>query len=81
MGETASFEHHCDNCVFLGNHILSEVKMDLYACVNDGNIKTVIARYGSEGYDYSSGLSSAISGAVPELVEAFTRAKAFGFKY
>lgn len=46
------FEHDCNACVFLG-HV---DKHDLYFCPNDILGPTVIARWSSEGPDYSSGL-------------------------
>ena len=51
------FEHDCKSCRYLGIYMLN----DLYFCGhNAGNIRnehaTVIARYGDDCGDYSSGL-------------------------
>ena len=46
------FSHDCDCCTFLGtfkNH-------DLYHCFQGGIRPTVIARYGNDGPDYTSGI-------------------------
>ena len=43
------FKHDCDECVFLG-HV---VEHDFYYC--DKSITTLVARYGNDGPDYTSG--------------------------
>lgn len=48
------FEHDCKSCIYLGRH--DTLPMDLYFCPADLLGVTVIARYGSEGSDYKSGL-------------------------
>ena len=60
---TPHFKHDCECCTFLGA-IDVPVKMnqydkhlDLYFCGQGGFGSTVIARFGSEGPDYMSGLS------------------------
>jgi hypothetical protein len=50
------YEHECSHCVFLGRYY----DADLYACVRNNLIDTVISRYSSDGPDYSSGLEFAI---------------------
>ena len=83
MYEIPHFQHDCDSCTFLGRHLShkSSMPLDLYACTrNNGIIDTVIARYSSNGPDYSSGLIFAIRGIIPELVEALERAKKIGLK-
>ena len=50
IADTAKFTHDCDKCVFLGHSLSS----DLYYC-NAGN--TVIARWSSDGPDYTSGIA------------------------
>ena len=73
------FEHDCDGCVFLGSmHRAGRARVDLYVCnfdkTPDGKQRwpTVIARFGNDGPDYSSGMP--FVGQVPELTEAFARA-------
>lgn len=44
-------KHDCDTCKFLGVY----GEFDLYYCPNGG--PTIIARFGSLGPDYTSGLS------------------------
>ena len=45
------YEHDCDRCIALGEH----EEADLYFCEQAGD-PTIIARYGSDGPDYTSGL-------------------------
>jgi len=47
-----NFVHDCDCCEFLGTFN----KHDLYFCSSE---HTVVARYGSDGADYTSGLEFA----------------------
>ena len=47
------YKHHCDVCVFLGSYQLY-VDYDLYVCKAG---ETLIARWGSEGPQYDSGLA------------------------
>ena len=65
------FQHHCDQCAFLGHHreaattqqpqfpddgdryVGSGYWYDLYACAATN---TLVARYGDDGPDYTSGL-------------------------
>lgn len=68
------YEHDCDQCVFLGEYD----KYDLYHCSQGNTIDTVIARYGNDGPDYSSGLAGAYAG-IEHLAEALRLAKAQGF--
>lgn len=71
MTDKPLFEHDCDHCVFLGSFEANNVKSDLY--YHDCSDPTVIARYSSEGSDYSSSLHSATHN--PHLNEAYRRAK------
>lgn len=64
--------HDCPHCTPLG----PLNSFDLYHCDQGGNNPTVIARWGSEGAQYSSGMGFA--GYVPELTEAKRRAVAMG---
>lgn len=68
------YQHNCDLCKFLGRY----KKYDLYVCVRNNIADTVIARHGSNGPDYSSGLIFAHRNLIPELVEAKNRAEALG---
>ena len=47
------YKHDCDVCVFLGSYQL-DVGYDLYLCEAG---KTLVARWGPEGYQYDSGLA------------------------
>lgn len=51
------FTHDCDRCVFLG----ADEKYDFWFCPSTKSAtgQTVIARYGSEGFEYQSGLEIA----------------------
>lgn len=51
------YEHDCDSCIFLGSYAYHNQVYDLYFC-NQAvfSYPTVIARYGSEGPDYTSSL-------------------------
>ena len=62
----ARFTHDCADCVFLGQYL----DFDLY--FHPGENSTVIARYGSDGPDYISGMTFA--NVHPALKEAKTRA-------
>lgn len=74
MADKPKFLHDCDNCTFLG----SFNGHDLYHCMQDGHMPTVIARFGSEGHKYKSGLVFATTD--PELGEARRRAADAGWK-
>lgn len=75
-------KHDCNSCVFLGNYVLtretSTDTLDLYYCPNE---PTVVARFGSDGPDYSSGLVFAREGqnGIPYLYEAKKLAIEKGF--
>ena len=47
------YKHDCDICIYLGSYQLV-IDYDLYLCQAS---KTVIARWGSEVYQYDSGLA------------------------
>lgn len=64
----AKYKHDCDCCNFLGHY----EEHDLYYCSQDGGIPTVIARWGNDGHDYSSGLS--FVNHIPVIAEASRRA-------
>ena len=49
------FQHDCDLCKFLGHHN----GHDMYFCLQGRNSPTVLARYGNDGPDYTSGLELA----------------------
>jgi hypothetical protein len=70
MGISASprFKHDCDRCVFLGDYRAH----DLYFCEACAGGPTVLARYGSEGKQYTSGLE--LAAFDPLLAEARERA-------
>ncbi len=55
------YEHDSDCCTYLGQF----AKHDLYYCPQ-GNIPTVIARFGSDGWQYCSGMAFANHPAIPD---------------
>lgn len=61
------YAHNCNQCVFLGFHN----EYDLYYCPQDGDIPTVLARFGNESEEYQSGFGMAL----PALTEAERIAK------
>jgi hypothetical protein len=63
------YEHDCTHCVFVGRY----KEYDLYVHPSE-KYNTVVARYSSEGGEYSSGINS----RQPELVEAQRRGYARG---
>jgi len=74
--------HNCSACVFLGRY----KEHDLYVCQGSGGhkeISTVVARFGDEGRNYTSGLCLALhsylEGIPSALTEALGRAMALGF--
>jgi len=81
--DVPTYEHDCDNCRYLGSHTTkwwpedkSETLFDLYVCAKQRDMPTVIARYGNDGPDYTSGLYHALAfGELTHpLVEAVIRA-------
>ena len=81
---TKQFEHDCEGCTFLGQY----KKWDLYHCMDFGTIPTLIARWGDEGPENTSGedfslpfynpLLKARLHPHPGLAEARRRAQARG---
>lgn len=51
MIEKPKFKHDCESCVFLGRF----EGADLYYCAGQ-RTETIVARFSSEGADYTSGL-------------------------
>lgn len=76
--QTPHFKHDCDCCHFLGNYKDADTNeaMDLYVHTT-GQCPTVIARIGSDGPDYMSGLGFSY-GSLEPLVQARMRAQAAG---
>lgn len=66
------FQHDCVNCISLGEFN----DHDLYFCLQSGDRATVIARYGDDGPDYTSGLG--LAHLDTELGEAKKRAEEKG---
>ena len=64
------YVHDCERCLPLGQY----GEYDLYFCPHV--VPTVIARYGNNGWDYTSGLW--LTRLLPELAEAKRRAIAQG---
>lgn len=76
------YRHDCDRCDFLGTWGLFTHEpqvFDLYVCARDGKIDTIIARFGNDGPEYSSGLVFKDSKYSPWLVECYKRAIAAGY--
>lgn len=72
------YTHDCEyshgrGCIFLGQY----KKYDLYACVLGRVIDTVVARWSSDGLDYSSGLYCY---TLPPLRKALRRAEYLGYR-
>ena len=71
--QTPQFEHDCECCVFLGHARHGDQKADLY--FHKGAFETsVVARFSSDGPDYTSGLLFAIRGLNVMLEAALFRA-------
>jgi hypothetical protein len=78
--------HDCCKCIFLGQY----EKADLYVCLDDGVIDTVIARFSSATPDYLSGLTFAYAygedlsadenSDMRFTFEAFKRAISIGYR-
>ncbi|MBC8739742.1 hypothetical protein F6X40_23805 [Paraburkholderia sp. UCT31] len=77
-GETPQFQHDCNACAFLGRYVNEEGRScDLY--YHGGHFqKTVIARFSSEGPNYSSGLDGFSYGRIDHLSTARLRAQTLG---
>jgi hypothetical protein len=90
--ERPRFEHDCESCVFLGRYTRPVADgtgnrrhpprdHDLYYCAG-AHDPTVIARYGSDGPEYASGMEIARAFLTDqpdsELSEALRRAQARG---
>jgi hypothetical protein len=68
-------KHDCESCKFLGRH--EPTNADLYYHPGSPGGETIIARYGSEGSNYTSGWPFA--DGYPELQEAERLAKSAGY--
>ncbi len=67
------YAHDCDECVPLGEY----KEFDLYFCRQGRlDVPPVLARYGNDGPQYSSGLT--VADHIPQLAEAKRRAKEKG---
>lgn len=58
------FEHDCDQCLFIGHYR----GHDLYRCPQGGTVVTIVARYGNEGPDYTSGRRVKVHDLMLEIV-------------
>ncbi len=70
--ETPLYQHDCAACTFLGTYRAH----DLYFCSKQPTGPTVLARYGHDGREYSSGIAFAAHD--PIIGEALARARARG---
>ena len=76
--EKPQYQHNCEACVFLGRYTDSDQQrdFDLYVCPQ-GGIPTVIARFGNDGPEYSSGLPFALEQVLGQIDgNSYTRALA-----
>jgi hypothetical protein len=74
-----TYIHDCTECKFLGTVTIHDRVADLYYC-NPSNQElsgTLIARYGDEGPNYSSGIGFAMTS--PVLALAAVRAIVLGY--
>jgi len=74
-----TYLHDCNHCKFLGTINVDDQIADLYYCnpLKKHLSGTVIARYGNEGPNYSSGMGFAVIS--PVLALAATRAIVLGY--
>lgn len=71
--------HDCDGCIPLGPFEDEHAKYDLYFCGGEAvRHDTVIARFGSDGPEYMSGMEVAKHGTLLPLAEARHRAGILG---
>lgn len=84
--------HDCPECIFLGpasstrEYVPKDGRttysdmtdVDLYYCPKERPHATVIARYGSEGHEYKSGILFGMFGMDDDLKEAYQRASLTG---
>ena len=77
--EKPKYQHDCGRCTFLGTYYdqKHEVHNDLYHCDQNKSFgPTLVARWGPEGWQYSSGLLFALEGEPGEpLHEAYLLAQ------
>lgn len=79
VSKQTMWTHDCEDCIPLGPFADAKEKYDLYFCGGGGQRRdTVIARYGSDGPQYQSGMEAAKGGLLPPLTEALARAKILG---
>ena len=72
--------HDCERCTYLGPFQHDGTKYDLYHCMECDKWPTVVARYGDDGPEYTSGMEFAERGLTPSLVEAMKRAEMIGLE-
>ena len=79
LTQPPQFTHDCEQCTYLGRHVDDKGnEADLYIHLTQRDVEqTVIARYSSEGREYSSGAPFSF-GSNPALTEARLRAQARG---
>jgi hypothetical protein len=49
------WKHDCSHCIFLGTYQYKDSNLDIYYCGQGENAPTVVARYGDDRPEYSSG--------------------------
>ena len=79
---TPEHDHDCLRCKYLGHVVIGNERQDLWFC-SSSSIPTLIARWGSEGSQYSSGLTFGVSDFAyhdynAPLAQALMRAVALG---
>lgn len=72
------YTHDCSHCTFLGNFSWEGETFDLYHHASNSIEDTVIARFGSDGPEYSSGTCFSYTGQSPALTAARLRAQQKG---
>lgn len=72
------WQHYCSTCIYVGSYEYHAGKdeirrYDIYLCEQSVGL-TIIARYGNEGHEYTSGMEFAIEGLKsPIQSEAYKR--------
>jgi hypothetical protein len=64
VGHEDTYQHDCERCVYLGSTTGGKT-YDLYFCLEMEKYPIVLARYGDEGAEYTSGLSYSYGMSAP----------------
>lgn len=75
MDPTPRYDHDCQECRFLGGYVWLANRFDLYVCGQHVfQYPTLIARWGSEGPDYTSSLAQAVREYVHDVSHPLAQA-------